>query len=68
MVNAELQASEDPVATVSAAATASPFTSTPPPPSESQQAAASSSSERNPSIFEKKFRLGKSGEGFKRFE
>ena len=64
-----LQASEDPVATVSAAATASPFTSTPPPPSDSQQAAASSSSsERNPSIFEKKFRLGKSGEGFKRFE
>ena len=63
-----LQASEDPVATVSAAATASPFTSTPPPPSDSQQAAVSSSSERNPSIFEKKFRLGKSGEGFKRFE
>ena len=63
-----LQASEDPVATVSAAATASPFTSTPPPPSDSQQAAASSSSERNPSIFEKKFRLGKTGEGFKRFE
>ena len=56
------QASEDPVATVSAATTASPFSATPPPTS------SSSSSERNPSLFEKKFRLGKSGEGFQRFE